>query len=381
LLIEKAIFMKFTIMLTGILVVILCAFFIGCSEEPSTSPVQQGANKQAVGTAAATKIPQVVEVNNNFHPIKTDGIAAVAAANYYQAWTAGGGTMNAQNLGNGHYSVTWSNVSDIVVGTGYNPMPSGQSLTWTGSASGAQYFGVYGWMTNPLTEYYIGRGGGNSAGSYSVSTGTYTLNTVSCNGANINGNGPFQQFNCSGNGGSGIVPSDHWAKWGSLGHSVSGANYCIVSTEAWGGSSGNANVTVGSGSSSGGSSSGGSSSGGGGGAITLNSWQCNSHSSGLNIWTGGVGNWTNGAWIEFNSVNLSGKTLINFNLATTGSGSYAIRVDGTGGTTIGTLNYSSTGGWNTYQNKSTSLNGASGTHNLYIVDTNGAANTGTLTVQ
>ena len=215
--------------------------------------------------------------------------------------------MNAQNLGSGHFTVTWSNVGDIVVGAGYNPMPSGQSLTWTGSASGAQYFGVYGWMRSPLTEYYIGRSGGSSAGSYSVSTGTYTLGVVSCNGANITGNGPFQQFNCSGNGGSGIVPSDHWAKWGSLGHSVSSPNYCIVSVEAWN-SSGNANVTVGGGSSSGGS-------GGSSGAITLNSWQCNSHSSGLNIWTGGVGNWTSGAYIEFNSVNLSGKTQINFNLA------------------------------------------------------------------
>jgi len=335
---------------------LMVAFFIGCSD-----------------------------VNNPTAPVRSIKGApdqVQATPNYYQAWTAGSGTMNAANLGNGHYSVSWSGVSDIVVGSGFNPMPSGQSMTWSGSESGAQYFGVYGWMTSPLTEYYIGRGGGTSVGSYSVSTGTYTLNTVSCNGANINGNGPFQQFNCSGNGGSGIVPSDHWSKWGSLGHSVSGANYCIVSTEAWGGSSGNANVTVGSGSSSGGTSSGGSSSGGGsGGTITLNSWQCNSNSGNLNIWNGGVGNWTTGAWIEFNSVNLNGENLINFNLATTESGSFAIRIDGSGGTTIGTLNYSSTGSWSTYQNKSTSLSSTSGSHNLYIVDTGGAANTGTLTVQ
>lgn len=314
-------------------------------------------------------------------PIKDTKYTVDATPNYYQAWTAGGGTMNAQNLGNGHYTVSWSGVSDIVVGTGYNPMPSGQAMTWTGSASGAQYFGVYGWMTSPLTEYYIGRGGGTYVGSYSVSTGSYSLNTVSCNGANIEGNGPFQQFNCSGNGGSGIVPSDHWAAWGNLGHSVSGANYCIVSTEAWGGSSGSADVTVGaSGSSSGGSSSGGSSSGGGSGNITLNSWQCNSHSSGLNIWNGGVGNWTSGAWIEFNSIPLAGKTGINFNLATTISGSFAIRIDGTNGYTIGTLNYSSTGGWSNYQNKSTSIAQLSASHNIYIVDTGGAANTGTLTL-
>jgi endo-1,4-beta-xylanase len=350
-------------MRSALIFILMVGFFVGCSE----------VNNPTAPTSAKS-------------PVKTGTWDRVAATpNYYQAWTAGGGSMNAQNLGNGHYSVSWSGVSDIVVGSGWNPMPSGQSVTWSGSESGAQYFGVYGWMTNPLTEYYIGRGGGNNVGSYSVSTGTYSLNTVSCNGANINGNGPFQQFNCSGNGGSGIVPSDHWSKWAGLGHGVSGANYCIVSVEAWGGSSGNANITVGSGSSSGGSSSGGSSSGGsssggGSGQINLNSWQCNSHSSGLNIWTGGVGNWSSGAWIEFNGVNLNGETGINFNLATTGSGQFAIRIDGTNGTTIGTLGYGSTGGWNTYQNKSTSLNGASGTHNLYIVDTGGAANVGTITV-
>jgi hypothetical protein len=181
--------------------------------------------------------------------------------NYYQAWTAGSGTMNAQNLGGGHFKVTWSNVGDIVVGAGYKP--GGQQMVWTGTVSGAAYFGVYGWCKSPLTEYYIGRSGGQSVGSYSVSTGTYTLNTVSCNGPNINGNGAFQQFNCSGNGGSGITPNDHFSKWSGLGKGVSSPDYCIVAVEAWNNSSGNADVTVTNGSQgSSSSSSGGSSSGG-----------------------------------------------------------------------------------------------------------------------
>ena len=190
----------------------MVALFVGCSD----------VNNPTAPTSAKTPF------------VKGSTWDRVAATpNYYQDWTAGGGTLNASNLGSGHFSCSWSGVSDIVVGSGFSPMPSGQSMTWSGSESGANYFGVYGWMTSPLTEYYIGRGGGTSVGSYSVSTGSYTLQTVSCNGANINGNGPFQQFNASGNGGSGIVPSDHWSKWGSLGHSVSGANYCIVSVEAW----------------------------------------------------------------------------------------------------------------------------------------------------
>ncbi len=116
--------------------------------------------------------------------------------------------------------------------------------------------------------------------------------------------------------------------------------------------------------------------------VSLNSWQCNNHSSGLNIWTGGVGSWTVGAWIEFNSVNISGATNMTFNLASTGSGSYKIVLDNTSGTQIGTLNYNSTGSWSTYNNQSCSLNlnGNSGSHNLYIIDASGAANLGTLTL-
>ncbi|HEY4787150.1 MAG TPA: glycoside hydrolase family 11 protein [Bacteroidales bacterium] len=294
---------------------------------------------------------------------------SLKATNYYQAWTAGSGNMNAQNLGNGHYTVSWSNVGDIVVGAGYNPC-NNATMSWTGSASNAQYFGVYGWLSSPLTEYYIGRGGGQSAGTYSTSKGTYTLNTVACNGANINGNGPFTQFNCSGSGSSPINMGEHFQGWKNLGKQVNTQNYCIVAVEAWN-SSGSADVTVG-GSSGGGT-------GGGTGQITLNSWQCNNHSSGLNIWNGGVGSWTNGAWIEFNSVNLSGKTGINLNLATTQSGQFAIKIDSNNGTQIGTLGYGSTGSWSTYQNKSTSISG-SGTHNLYIVCTGGAANVGTISI-
>jgi len=116
--------------------------------------------------------------------------------------------------------------------------------------------------------------------------------------------------------------------------------------------------------------------------VSLNSWQCNNHSSGLNIWTGGVGSWTVGAWIEFNSVNISGATNMNFNLASTQSGSYKIVLDNTSGTQIGTLNFNSTGSWSTYNNQSCSLNlnGNSGSHNIYIIDASGAANLGTLTL-
>ncbi|MCX7949059.1 MAG: carbohydrate-binding protein [Treponemataceae bacterium] len=115
----------------------------------------------------------------------------------------------------------------------------------------------------------------------------------------------------------------------------------------------------------------------------MNSWQANEKSSTLTVWTGGVGGWKVGDYIAFNSVDLTGKTLLNFNFATAISGSFKVVIDSYYGTQIGTFNYSSTGGWNTYKNQSINLNlsGISGAHKLYIICTSGAANLGTLTVQ
>lgn len=170
-------------------------------------------------------------------------VTANAATNYSQSWTNGVGTVNYQNLTGGHYKVSWSNCGNFVAGKGYNPSGS-RTMTWSGSASGAQYFGVYGWLMGPLVEYYIGRGGGTSKGSYSTSKGTYTLYTKSVTGPSIQGNTTFTQYNCSGSNSSGINLAEHFAGWQKLGQPVGGTNYCIVATEGWGGSSGSADVTV-----------------------------------------------------------------------------------------------------------------------------------------
>ncbi len=170
-------------------------------------------------------------------------ITATAATNYYQCWIGGsGGGVSCSNQGNGHYTVSWNTSNDWVAGTGWNPCNS-QNIQWTGGCSGCNYFGVYGWFSSPLIEYYIGRGGGTSAGSYSTSKGTYTLNSYNCNGPNIQGNGAFIQYNCSGSGSSPINLSEHFAGWRSLGKSLNTQNYCIVASEAWSGS-GSADVTV-----------------------------------------------------------------------------------------------------------------------------------------
>jgi endo-1,4-beta-xylanase len=168
---------------------------------------------------------------------------ATATPNYYQCWIGGSGSgVSCSNQGNGHYTVSWNTSNDWVAGSGWNPCNS-QNIQWTGGCSGCNYFGVYGWFSSPLIEYYIGRGGGTSAGSYSTSKGTYTLNSYNCNGPNIQGNGAFVQYNCSGSGSSPINLAEHFQGWQSLGKSLNTQNYCIVASEAWSGS-GSADVTV-----------------------------------------------------------------------------------------------------------------------------------------
>lgn len=162
--------------------------------------------------------------------------------NYYQCWTNGGGTVKCTNGSGGNYKVAWTKCGNFVAGKGYSGFTG--TLSYSGSCSGCQRLGIYGWCTGPLIEYYIGRSGGTSKGTYSTSKGTYTLYIQSCNGPNIQGSGPFKQYNCSGSGGSGANISQHRSGWAKLGQSTGSPNYCIAATEGWGGSSGSANVTV-----------------------------------------------------------------------------------------------------------------------------------------
>jgi hypothetical protein len=164
----------------------------------------------------------------------------------------------------GNFSVSWSNVGNFVCGKGWSTGSTSRTITYSRSGS-AQYIGVYGWMTNPLVEYYIGNhSGGSRVGTYSADGTTYTLYRDNRNGPNIQGNGPFMQYNAVG-GGTTVNFGQHVSGWQSLGAQVGSQNYQVVAIEGWN-SSGNASATVGSGgsssSSSSSSSSGGSSSGG-----------------------------------------------------------------------------------------------------------------------
>ena len=125
-----------------------------------------------------------------------------------------------------------------------------------------------------------------------------------------------------------------------------------------------------------------SSSSGSGGRIELRAWECNS-SSGVTIWNGGVGSFDPGDWICFNNVNLgTGYNNFSIEYVTTLNGSLEVRLDSPNGTLIGTVNYSSTGGWNTYKWTGCNMdkNKAKGVHNLYIRGKSAAANLARITI-
>ncbi|MBN2532553.1 MAG: glycoside hydrolase family 11 protein [Spirochaetales bacterium] len=234
---------------------------------------------------------------------------------FYTFWTDGGGSVSMTLGSGGQYSVQWSNCGNFVVGKGWNPGGS-RTITWSGSASGAQYFGVYGWLQNPLIEYYIPRSGGSSAGTYKVGGTTWTLNTAQrVNQPSIEGTATFTQFFCSG-GGQPIDMAGHIAGWKSLGKTVGNHNYQVVAVEGWGGSSGSANVTV----------------GGGSASTTTSSYSTTSASGSTTTSTTGTGNITvrargtkGGEKLE---IRVNGSAVASFNM-TTSYANYSANGSGT----------------------------------------------------
>jgi endo-1,4-beta-xylanase len=170
---------------------------------------------------------------------------------FYTFWTDGQGSCSMTLGSGGQYSVQWSNCGNFVCGKGWNP-GGPRTITWSGSSNGAQFVGIYGWLQNPLIEYYIPRSGGSgSVGTYQADGTTWTLNTEQrINKPSIEGDTTFTQYFCSGGSGGNINFGQHLEGWRSLGQSIGNHNYCVVAVEGWGGSSGSASMTVGEGSSS-----------------------------------------------------------------------------------------------------------------------------------
>jgi hypothetical protein len=151
-------------------------------------------------------------------------IATVAQAGRQDGTcSSGNGTFNFNNA-------SW------IGGIGWSTGAS-RNISYSGSCSNCQFYGIYGWAKSPLVEYYIGRGGGTNRGS---SCGG-NLYTNYCNGPNITGDGSFQQYNASG---SSHDMGCHFNGWSNLGYGVSNHDYQIVAAENYSGGSGSANMNV-----------------------------------------------------------------------------------------------------------------------------------------
>ncbi len=113
---------------------------------------------------------------------------------------------------------------------------------------------------------------------------------------------------------------------------------------------------------------------GGGGADLKIEAESYCASAGVTLYGTLVGEWNTGDYTKYCSINLgSGYTTLKMNLATIQTGSFVIRKGSTTGTIIGTVNFTSTGSWETYQEFACSLTGASGVQDIFVVG-GGSAN-------
>ena len=238
---------------------------------------------------------------------------------YYQMWTAGQGSacisLNASNS----YSSSWSGIGDFVAGVGWNP-GSTQSVSYNaslGGNGGTALLSLYGWSTNPLVEYYViddwvgsPNTAGQNMGTFTSDGGTYTIiKHQQVNQPSIQGTTTFWQYlaiRTSPRSSGTITFSNVVSAWASKGMNLGSMNYQIMATEAWGGGSGNSNVTVNHGSSGGG---GGGSGGGGIPAAVV---------------TGGGGG---GGCTATLSAGTVGNNWYNLNVAVTGSNTWTVTVN------------------------------------------------------
>jgi hypothetical protein len=238
-------FKRFMIVFGAMCLAAVIVFSWGCQNQPTA--------------------PDVAENTQQPLPDRLRGYSSGSCGSYWYTHWTNGGSANFNCNGSNGFSVSFSN-ANFVTGIGWSSGAS-RSISWSGSCSGCSWGpGVYGWSRSPLIEYYIGKSGGSSAGSYSCNGRSYTLQIDRRYGQpSIDGTSDFDQYNCSGSRSSPVDMGCHFNAWRNMGKGGGSQDYQVVMVEGWSNNSGSGNVTLGGG---GGSTSTTTTTSGGGGSTT-----------------------------------------------------------------------------------------------------------------
>lgn len=175
---------------------------------------------------------------------------------YFWSLYREGGSASITHGSGGNFAISYSNVTDVVGGKGWNPGSARTVGYNVGALSGSYNFvGVYGWTTNPLIEYYVAEMGSVTGGTYvnNVSSDGHSYSfykSQRVNAPSIIGTATFWQYKDTWGGAPtaqnrSVNMANHINNWRNTGGQGFGSyNYMILALEAWGGKSGYINATV-----------------------------------------------------------------------------------------------------------------------------------------